>query len=88
MPTATITSKGQLTLPKTIREQSGTHVGDRVDVSVGEDGTILLRRLGESVRDLAGIAKRPWHQPVSLQEIDESIRDFVTEADERTRSGP
>lgn len=87
MPTTTLTSKGQLTLPKAIREQAGAHTGDRLEVSVTEDGTIHLRQLRGSVNQLAGILRRPGQRPVSIREMDESIAEFLATDDERIRSG-
>jgi len=87
MPTATLTSKGQLTLPKAIREQVGAQTGDRLDVSVSEDGTIHLRRMGGTIRELGGILRRPGQRPVSIREMDESIAEFLAADDERIRSG-
>lgn len=40
--TATLTSKGQLTLPKKIREQLGLRQGDRVEL-ISENGQVVLR---------------------------------------------
>ena len=45
MATATMTSKGQLTVPKEIREQLGLKAGDKVEFAVdGEDGRVIMRR--------------------------------------------
>jgi hypothetical protein len=52
---------------------------------MNEDGSIQLRRLGGSVQDLEGIARRPWHRPVTLKEMDESIMDHLAAEDERIR---
>ncbi|MCA9457205.1 MAG: AbrB/MazE/SpoVT family DNA-binding domain-containing protein, partial [Nitrospira sp.] len=42
MPVATLTSKGQITLPKKIREQLKLQPGDRVEFLVGTDGRITV----------------------------------------------
>ena len=44
MPSATVTRKGQITLPKAIRDQLRLCVGDRVDLIVTDDGTVVLSR--------------------------------------------
>lgn len=42
----TISSKGQFTLPKAVREQLGVKPGDKVRIDVGsEEGTFLIRPL-------------------------------------------
>jgi len=42
MITATITSKGQITIPKDIREQLDLHAGDKIRFIEEEDGSINL----------------------------------------------
>ncbi len=52
MPFATVTSKGQTTIPKSVRDAAGLHAGDRIHFTVLEDGTIIVRVKNRSVRDL------------------------------------
>ncbi len=42
MATATITSKGQTTIPKAIREHLKLKTGDRLDFVIGDDGRVTL----------------------------------------------
>lgn len=42
MPSATLTSKGQITLPKPIRERLGLTTGDRVAFRERPDGSVVL----------------------------------------------
>ena len=42
--TATITSKGQITIPRDIRDRLGLHQGDELEFLVQEDGTTVIRR--------------------------------------------
>lgn len=72
MATATITSKGQVTIPKDVRDALGLRQGDRVEFSVEEDGTIRIRRKTRSLLDLVGILKTD--RKATLQEIEEAIR--------------
>jgi AbrB family looped-hinge helix DNA binding protein len=57
MTTATLTSKGQTTIPKDIREQAGLHAGDRMHFTVLANGAIMLRVKRRSVADLQGMLK-------------------------------
>jgi AbrB family looped-hinge helix DNA binding protein len=50
---ATLTSKGQTTIPKSVREAAGLHAGDRIHFSVLADGTIIVRAKTRGIRDLA-----------------------------------
>ena len=42
MPSTTLTSKGQVTIPKAVRDELGLRVGDRVAFRVLEDGTVVV----------------------------------------------
>ena len=57
MPTATITSKGRITLPKSVRERLRVDPGDRVDFVVNEEGEVVLRPLRSDIRELRGMLK-------------------------------
>lgn len=87
MSTATLTSKGQVTIPKEVRERLNLATGDRVDFVIEADGSVRLRRLGRSIRDLAGILHRPGMKPVSVEAMHESLIETAAAEDERIRRG-
>lgn len=70
MPAATLTSKGQITLPKPIRQLLKLEAGDTVDFVVHSDGTIQVRAGRFDVRDLKGLLRKPGRKPVSLEDMD------------------
>jgi AbrB family looped-hinge helix DNA binding protein len=72
MPTATVTSKGQITIPVEVRKELGLKAGDRVDFFPGARGGYEMRARNLSVRDLAGMFPRV-SRVVSLEEMDEAI---------------
>jgi antitoxin PrlF len=74
MPSATITSKGQLTLPKAIRDLLRLGTGDRVDFIVRDDGTVVLRPATVDVRELKGLLHRKGLTPLSVEEMNAIIR--------------
>ena len=74
MPSATLTSKGQLTLPKAIRERLRLGAGDRVDFIVADDGTVVLRPATIDVRELKGLLHRRGIKPLSVEEMNAVIR--------------
>jgi antitoxin PrlF len=74
MPGATLTSKGQVTIPKTVRDLLGLEAGDQLDF-VLEDGTrVVLRPGNRDARGLKGLLRRPGRRPVSIRRMDEAIR--------------
>ncbi|HUZ31504.1 MAG TPA: AbrB/MazE/SpoVT family DNA-binding domain-containing protein [Xanthobacteraceae bacterium] len=44
----TVTSKGQVTIPKPVRDRLGINPGSKVDFEVSEDGRAFLRRVGKA----------------------------------------
>lgn len=78
MPIATLTSKGQLTLPAEVRADLRLHSGDRVSFEKAEDGSYHIRPVRGSIMDLFGIVKYDG-PPVSIEEMDEAIGRAVAE---------
>jgi len=76
MPEATITSKGQITVPKEVREVLNVQPGDVLDFVIDERGRVSVRPLRGDYRRLRGMLKRPGQRPVSVEEMNESIREY------------
>jgi antitoxin PrlF len=74
VPSATLTTKGQITLPKAIRDLLRLDAGDRVDFIVKDDGTVVLRPATVDVRDLKGLLHRKGIKPLSVQAMNAIIR--------------
>jgi len=74
MPIATLTTKGQLVIPKAIREYLHLHPGDRLDFVIRDDGDVVLRPAVTDVRDLKGLLHQPGRPPVSLRAMRRVIR--------------
>lgn len=70
---ATLTSKGQLTLPIELRRQLGLKEGDRIDFVTGTDGTVTLQPVRNGLLALAGIAKPADGRRRSSREMDRAI---------------
>jgi len=73
MPTATVTSKGQVTLPQKVREALRIHPGDRIDFVVDEDGEVRLKAGEVDVSALRGLLRRPGRRPVTLEAMEDAI---------------
>ena len=79
MATAKLTSKGQLTIPKSVRDAMGIGPGDRVTFVPEANGRFTLVPATGSVMALKGILRSPFDRPVTLEEMDEGIAEAVTE---------
>lgn len=80
---AKITAKGQVTLPKEVRDRYGLKAGDRIEF-VEENGRTWVRPRNVRAVDLAGIlGPPPSGRSLTIEEMDEAIMDAVAEDDER-----
>lgn len=72
MSVATLTSKGQLTLPKEVRQALGVGSGDQVNFVRMQDGNFAVMPAALPVKRLKGIVRKPA-KPVSLEAMDKAI---------------
>jgi antitoxin PrlF len=73
MPTSAVTSKGQITIPKEIRDLLGLKPGDRVVFEKDRTGRVLLKATSTDIRSLRGILKTKRKRPVTIEEMNEAI---------------
>jgi AbrB family looped-hinge helix DNA binding protein len=73
MPQAKMTSKGQITLPKPVRDALGLMTGDRV-AFIEDAGGFRLVPANRDVRELRGMFHRPGRKPVSVEEMKATVR--------------
>jgi AbrB family looped-hinge helix DNA binding protein len=66
---STLTSKGQTTVPKAIRESLRLKSGDRITFTLMPDGTVLMRVKNKSVMDLAGSLRRRGRKALPVEEL-------------------
>jgi antitoxin PrlF len=74
MPSATITSKGQTTIPKEVRDYLKVQSGDQIDFIIQADGTVIVRPATTHVSQLKGILHRRNMKPVSIDAMNKAIR--------------
>ena len=74
METTTLTSKGQLTLPKAVRDKLHLKTGDRMRVEVTEDGRVVLEPATVDVLELKGMLPKPA-KPLGLADMERVIRE-------------
>lgn len=66
---ATLTSKGQTTIPKEIRDSLGMKPGARMTFTLMPDGTVLMRVKSGSVMKLGGILHKKRRKAVSVEHL-------------------
>ncbi len=72
MSTATLTSKGQITIPAVVRAALGVETGDRVEFVQVEPGRFELVAATQSVTALKGLIRKPA-APVTIEAMNEAI---------------
>lgn len=66
---AIVTNKGQVTIPKVVREKLGIRPGDRIVFTVMPDGATILRAKTRSIEELAGVLYEPGREPVPIEKL-------------------
>lgn len=77
MSESTVTSKGQITIPKAVREHLQLEVGDKVYFDVRDDGSVLLIARNEPVEGLFGVlrARVKTKSPLTIEEMNPASLD-------------
>lgn len=64
---STLTTKGQTTIPKDIRDSLGMKPGDRMTFTMLPDGTVLMRVKNKSVMNVAGRLRRKGQKALPVE---------------------
>ncbi len=70
MTLATLTSKGQVTIPKKVRDALRLHTGDKIHFFITRDGDAILRPMARKVDDVFGRLRKYGGRAVSVEEMD------------------
>ncbi len=71
MAAATVTSKGQITLPKSVRERLGLAAGDRVEFIESDHGFLVVSATRD-IKTLKGLVPKPKRR-VTIEDMNRSI---------------
>jgi AbrB family looped-hinge helix DNA binding protein len=77
MARATLTRKGQVTIPKSIRDRLGLKPGSRLEFYIDEQGRAVMVPTAK-LSDLVGLLRRP-QGAVSIEEMNEAIAQAAAE---------
>jgi antitoxin PrlF len=66
---ATLTSKGQTTIPVDIRQFLGVQAQDRLSFTPMPDGTVVLRAKNKTLAELKGLLKPPPGSAVTVDDM-------------------
>ena len=76
---ATLTGKGQITLPKEIRDRLGLDSGSILNFQVLPDNTITARAVKPDARRIRGLLKSPHATPLTVEQMDEGVARHLRE---------
>ena len=77
---STVTQKGQVTIPKNVRDSLHLVTGDKVEFVHNDRGEVVIKPLTRKVSEVAGmLSKYKKSQPVSIEEMDQAIAQHVRE---------
>jgi len=74
MSQATITTKGQVTIPKAVRDRLDLRAGDRLDFVVNDSGEAVIRRVSRSVGEVRGLLAHRGKVSLTVEQMDEAVR--------------
>jgi AbrB family looped-hinge helix DNA binding protein len=73
MAHSVVTSKGQITIPISVRNKLNLKTGDRIDFKI-ENGAVKLVPLSKSVSDVFGILSKKLSTPVSVEQMNVKLK--------------
>jgi AbrB family looped-hinge helix DNA binding protein len=81
---ATVTSNGQVTIPKAVRETLGLRAGGKVRFTFEDGNRVHMAPAGHRLSDLFGILGKP-PRSVTLEQMDEAIGQAAAERHARSK---
>ncbi len=79
LSTAKVTSKGQITIPKHVREKLNLKPGDKVRFEIDDDGGARMKAMNRSIDDIVGMLKPYTTVRLTTEQIKDSARDAAAE---------
>ena len=73
MSISTLTSKGQTTIPKRVREHLKIGPGDKLDFVIESEGRVVIKPAKLDVRELKGLLKRHDGKVLSIEDMNAAI---------------
>jgi antitoxin PrlF len=77
---ATITSKGQVTIPKDIRDMLKIAPGDQIDFIIGDTGEVLISPRTCDFRSLKGLFYKKGRKAATLDDMQKAIKKGASES--------
>jgi antitoxin PrlF len=79
MALATLTTKGQVTIPKEVRESLRLHTGDKIEIVVTNNREAIIRPISKKVDEIFCRLHKPGQKAATTEEMDETIKNRMKE---------
>ena len=79
MVLTTLTNKGQVTIPKNVRESLGLNTGDKIEFIIDKNGEVRIKPVTKKVDDVFGILHKQDRWPVATENMDIAVRQKIKE---------
>ena len=79
MITATVTSKGQITIPKAVRDSLHLHTGDRIAFIVQDEAEAVMKPMTKSVDEVFGCLHSPGQSPQTVEDMKAAVAKRMRE---------
>jgi antitoxin PrlF len=76
MTHAILTSKGQITIPKSVRNKLNLKTGDKIDFKIA-NGEVTLIPVSKSVSDVFGILSRDNKEKISVEQMNDFLKKRI-----------
>jgi antitoxin PrlF len=77
MQQTTLTSKGQITIPKFIRDSLALHAGDKIEFVLTENNEVILKPVTKKVDEVYGRLFKTGRPAVDIAEIDALLKKKI-----------
>ncbi len=77
MALAVLTSKGQMTIPKAVRNALKLTAGDKIEIIVTDNGEAIMRPVSKKVDEIFCKLHDPKREPVSTEAMHQAVKDRI-----------
>lgn len=74
MPEAIVSSKGQVTIPKFVRDALNIKVGDKLAFSISPDGAVIINQVNKKVDEVFGMLQREQQPTITVEDMDLAVK--------------
>ena len=79
MQQTTLASKGQITIPKFVRDSLALHAGDKIEFVLTENNEVLLRPVTKKVDEVFGRLFKADRPAIDIDEMDARLKQKIRE---------